>query len=155
MECIPNTPHAQGLQIPLGRFDSGPRLQLIHKLSPERGYFFGGEGVNPPELRGSVGSSSREAASALRSPSMRDLISICGRLCYSISMNAVLSPIVSEFETQEAADSHDQWFRSKVEASLCLADDPTTPRHSTDEVARRMAQVIKAAESKHATRRLA
>lgn len=70
-------------------------------------------------------------------------------------MNAVLSPIVSEFETQEAADSYDQWFRSKVEASLRLADDPQTPRYSTDEVARRMAQVIKAAETKHAPRRLA
>ena len=70
-------------------------------------------------------------------------------------MNAVLSPIVSEFETQEAADSYDQWFRSKVEASLLLADDPNTPRYSTDEVTRRMDQVIKAAESKHASRRLA
>ena len=29
------------LQIRVGRFDSGPRLQLIQKLSPERGYFFG------------------------------------------------------------------------------------------------------------------
>jgi hypothetical protein len=28
------------LQIRVGRFDSGPRLQLIQKLSPERGYFF-------------------------------------------------------------------------------------------------------------------
>ena len=29
------------LQIRVGRFDSGPSLQLIQKLSPERGYFFG------------------------------------------------------------------------------------------------------------------
>ena len=70
-------------------------------------------------------------------------------------MNVHLSPIVSEFETQEAADHHDQWFRSKVEASLRLADDSTTPRHSTDEVALRMGQVIKAAKAKHAPRRLA
>ena len=70
-------------------------------------------------------------------------------------MSAVLSPIVSEFETQEDADSYDQWFRSKVEASLLLADDSNTPRHSTDEVARRMAKVIKAAETKHAPRRVA
>jgi len=70
-------------------------------------------------------------------------------------MNVVLLPIVSEFETQEAVDSHDQWFRSRVEASLRLADAPTTPRHSSDEVARRMAQVIKAAEAKHAPHRLA
>ncbi len=70
-------------------------------------------------------------------------------------MNSILSPIVSQFETQEAADSYDQWFTSKVEASLRQADDPSTPRYSTDEVSRRMDQVIKAAETKHATRRLA
>jgi len=70
-------------------------------------------------------------------------------------MNVILSPIVSEFETQEAADSYDQWFRIKVEASLQMADNPSTPRYSTDEVARRMSQVIKAAEAKHAPRCLA
>jgi hypothetical protein len=70
-------------------------------------------------------------------------------------MNDVLSSIVSEFETQEAANSYDQWFRAKVEASLRLSDDPSTPRYSTDEVARRMEKVIKAAETKHASRRLA
>ena len=70
-------------------------------------------------------------------------------------MNALLSPIVSEFETQEAADSYDKWFRSKVEASLRAADDPTTPRYSTDDVARRMAKIIKAAETKHVSRHLA
>ena len=70
-------------------------------------------------------------------------------------MNAVLLPIVAEFETQEAADSHDQWFKSRVEASLRLADNPSTSRHSADEVARRMAQVIKAADAKHAPHRLA
>lgn len=37
------------------------------------------------------------------------------------SMNAVLSPIVSEYETQEAADSKDAWFRAKVQESR---DDP-------------------------------
>lgn len=29
-----------------------------------------------------------------------------------------LSPIVSEFETQEEADAYDLWFRAKVEAAL-------------------------------------
>jgi hypothetical protein len=29
-----------------------------------------------------------------------------------------LSPIVSEFETQEDAEAYDRWFRAKVEASL-------------------------------------
>lgn len=36
-------------------------------------------------------------------------------------MNAALSPIVSEFETQEQADSYDRWFRAKVQAAM---DDP-------------------------------
>jgi hypothetical protein len=36
-------------------------------------------------------------------------------------MNAVLSPIVSEFDTQEQADSYDHWFRAKVQAAI---DDP-------------------------------
>ena len=36
-------------------------------------------------------------------------------------MNAVLSPIVLEFETQEAADSYDAWFCAKVQESR---DDP-------------------------------
>ena len=62
-------------------------------------------------------------------------------------MNTPLSPIVSELETQQAADSHDTWFRAKVAASLRAADNPTTPRYSTDDVARRMAQVIKAANN--------
>lgn len=29
-----------------------------------------------------------------------------------------LSPIVSEFETEEEAQAYDRWFRAKVEASL-------------------------------------
>ena len=29
-----------------------------------------------------------------------------------------LSPIVSEFETQEEAEAYDRWFRAKVEAAL-------------------------------------
>lgn len=36
-------------------------------------------------------------------------------------MSAQLSPIVSEFETQEQADSYDLWFRAKVQEAL---DDP-------------------------------
>ena len=49
-------------------------------------------------------------------------------------MNNVLSPIVSEFETQEAADSYDLWFRAKVQQAL----DETRPGIPHDEVARRM-----------------
>ncbi len=33
-------------------------------------------------------------------------------------MKAVLSPIVSEFETEEQEASYDQWFRAKVEEAL-------------------------------------
>ncbi len=33
-------------------------------------------------------------------------------------MSAVLSPIVSEFETEEQEASYDQWFRAKVEEAL-------------------------------------
>ena len=33
-------------------------------------------------------------------------------------MNAVLSPIVSEFETEEQATSYDHWFRAQVQSSL-------------------------------------
>ena len=33
-------------------------------------------------------------------------------------MSTVLSPIVSEFETEEQEASHDQWFRAKVEEAL-------------------------------------
>ncbi|WP_256578734.1 hypothetical protein [Pseudomonas sp. NS1(2017)] len=36
-------------------------------------------------------------------------------------MSMPLSPIVSEFETEEQAASYDRWFRAKVQASI---DDP-------------------------------
>lgn len=36
-------------------------------------------------------------------------------------MSTALSPIVSEFETEEQAASHDLWFRAKVQSSR---DDP-------------------------------
>jgi hypothetical protein len=41
-----------------------------------------------------------------------------------------LSPIVSEFETQEQAESYDRWFRTKVEASI----NSTKPKIPHDEV---------------------
>lgn len=70
-------------------------------------------------------------------------------------MNAVLDPIISEFETADQAVSYDRWFRAKVAQSLAKADDPHEPRYSTDEVMRRMDKIIKAAEAKHAAHRLA
>lgn len=33
-------------------------------------------------------------------------------------MSTQLDPIVSEFETQEQAESYDRWFRTKVQRSL-------------------------------------
>lgn len=53
-------------------------------------------------------------------------------------MNAVLSPIVSEFETQEEAQSYDQWFRAKVQESL---DDPR-PSLPHDEAMARVQQLL-------------
>ena len=45
-------------------------------------------------------------------------------------MNAVLSPIVSEFETQEATEAYDIWFRAKVQKSI----DSKEPRIPHDKV---------------------
>ena len=33
-------------------------------------------------------------------------------------MSTQLDPIISEFETQEQADSYDRWFRAKVQEAL-------------------------------------
>ncbi len=33
-------------------------------------------------------------------------------------MSVALSPIVSEFETEEQKSEHDQWFRAKVQEAL-------------------------------------
>lgn len=41
-------------------------------------------------------------------------------------MPTKLDPIVSEFETQEQADSYDRWFRSTVESSI-NSDSPASP----------------------------
>lgn len=49
-----------------------------------------------------------------------------------------LSPIVSEFETEEEAESYDRWFRAKVEASLA---DPRPPIPH-DEVMAEMRKLI-------------
>ncbi len=54
-------------------------------------------------------------------------------------MKAVLSPMVSEFETQEAADSYDAWFRAKVQESR---DDPR-PSIPHDVVMAKMRALLK------------
>ena len=53
-------------------------------------------------------------------------------------MNAVLSPIESEFATQEEAQAHDAWFRQCVLESL--AD--TRPAVPHDQAMARIHQVI-------------
>ncbi len=59
-------------------------------------------------------------------------------------MSAQLSPIVSEFDTQEQADSYDLWFRAKVKASL---DDPR-PSIPHDQVMAEMEAIIEQAEAR-------
>jgi len=50
-------------------------------------------------------------------------------------MNTVLlDPKISQFETQEQADSYDRWFRAKVQEAI----DSKKPRIPHDEVIRRM-----------------
>ncbi len=70
-------------------------------------------------------------------------------------MNDVRNPIVSEFSTDAEADQYDQWFRAKVEASLAKADDPATPRFSSDEVVRRVDAAIRSTQARNASGRLA
>ncbi|MGY2682677.1 type II toxin-antitoxin system RelB family antitoxin [Pseudomonas tolaasii] len=55
-------------------------------------------------------------------------------------MSTPLSPIVSEFETQEQADSYDSWFRAKVQASI---DDPR-PSIPHDQVMAEMRALLEA-----------
>ena len=58
-------------------------------------------------------------------------------------MNAVLSPIESEFATAEEAAVYDLWFRAKVQESL---DDPR-PSIPHDEVMAQMRAIL--ASKKH------
>lgn len=50
-----------------------------------------------------------------------------------------LDPIVSEFETQEQADSYDKWFRAKVQEALD-SDQPSLPH---DEAMARVRKLVK------------
>jgi hypothetical protein len=70
-------------------------------------------------------------------------------------MNAVFTPIESEFSSAEQEQAYDRWLTEKVAASLAKADDPLTPRYSTDEVMRRMDAIVQAAQARHASSRLA
>lgn len=57
-------------------------------------------------------------------------------------MSTPLSPIVSEFETQEQADSYDRWFREQVRSSLA---DPR-PSIPHDEAMAKIEAILQAAE---------
>ncbi|QAY88625.1 antitoxin [Pseudomonas sp. ACM7] len=59
-------------------------------------------------------------------------------------MSAELSPIVSEFETEEQAASYDRWFRAKVQASL---DDPR-PNVPHDQVMADVRSLLEAKRNK-------
>jgi len=56
-------------------------------------------------------------------------------------MATKLDPLISEFDTQEQADSYDKWFRAKVEAGI----DDSRPRIPHDEVMAKMQAIIDAA----------
>nr|WP_218576108.1 antitoxin [Pseudomonas sp. SLFW] len=59
-------------------------------------------------------------------------------------VSAQLSPIVSEFESEEQAASYDAWFRAKVQASL----DDERPSISHDEVMAEMKMRLAAKREK-------
>lgn len=59
-----------------------------------------------------------------------------------------LDPIISEFETEEQAESYDRWFRKKVQASI---DDPR-PRIPHKEAMARVDEAIKRAAAKARTK---
>jgi hypothetical protein len=56
---------------------------------------------------------------------------------------AKLSPIVSEFESDEEAEAYDRWFRAEVQAAI---DDPS-PKIPHDEVMAGIAAIIEAARA--------
>ena len=59
-------------------------------------------------------------------------------------MGEVLSPVVSEFQTEEQAASYGRWFRAKVQASLS-DPRPATPH---DQVMARMDAIVEAAKKR-------
>ena len=61
-------------------------------------------------------------------------------------MSTPLDPIVSEFETQEQADSYDRWFRERIQRSL---DDPR-PNIPHDEAMARVRSLIESKARRHA-----
>ncbi len=64
-------------------------------------------------------------------------------------MNAILSPLISEFETEEQASSYVAWVKAKVQASL---DDPR-PGIPHDQVMAEMEAIIVEAESRQSAKK--
>lgn len=65
-------------------------------------------------------------------------------------MTTALSPIESEFETVEQAESYDRWFRAKVQESL----DDDSPLIPHDQVMAEMQLLIDRKRREHAARTL-
>lgn len=63
-----------------------------------------------------------------------------------MSDNTTLDPRISEFQTQEQADSYDLWFRAKVQEAI----DSKKPRIPHDQVMAEMWAVIEQHASKKA-----
>lgn len=61
-------------------------------------------------------------------------------------MSTPLDPIVSEFETQEQADSYDRWFRERIQRSL----DDTRPPIPHDDVMAEMRELLESKKRHHA-----
>ena len=73
---------------------------------------------------------------------------IIGILPYSYQiMSTVLSPIESEFATVAEAETHDRWFRAKVQTLL----DDQGPSQPHDEVMAKLRDLIDAKRRGHAS----
>jgi hypothetical protein len=57
-----------------------------------------------------------------------------------------LDPIVSEFDTEEAAEAYDKWFRAQVKEGL-RSKGPWIPH---EEVMREARQIVRDAKARHA-----
>jgi hypothetical protein len=63
----------------------------------------------------------------------------------------ILDPLLSDFETQEQADSYDRWFRAKVQKSLDTDRALFVPHEEVAAELERMFADLEAQERKHAT----
>jgi hypothetical protein len=61
-------------------------------------------------------------------------------------MSTPLDPRISEFETQEQADSYDSWFRDRVQRSL----DDSRPSIPHDDVIAEMRALLESKKRRHA-----